>query len=233
MLMGRRREVLEAAAESLRKDGMKTEIFAGDVRDPAAAEAAVKATVDAFGGLDLLVNGAAGNFLCPTEKLSPNGFKTVVDIDLIGTFNMSRAAFETLRRDHRGVILNISATLHYQGTPMQSHVMAAKAGVDALARNLACEWGEHGIRVVTVAPGAIGDTEGMRRLAPGAAEKVASDVPLRRLGRIEDIANAALFLVSDAASYVSGEVLVVDGGQWLVKPPFVPRAVWEQMSAKR
>lgn len=231
MLMGRRLEVLEEACTALRKEGIEANAVQGDVRDAAVCENAVKETVARYGKLNLLLNGAAGNFLCPTEKLSPNGFKTVIDIDLIGTFNMSRAAFETLKAARESLILNISATLHYQGTLMQSHVMAAKAGIDALGRNLACEWGEYGIRVCTIAPGAIGDTEGMRRLAPGLGEKVAKEVPLRRLGKVGDIAQAALFLASPAASYITGEILVVDGGQWLTKPAFVPRDVWEQMAA--
>lgn len=232
MLMGRRAEVLEEACKALRAEGIDARHVAGDVRDYAAAERAINETLSAFHRLDILVNGAAGNFLCPTDKLSPNGFKTVIEIDLLGTFNMSRAAYETLKKQREGVILNVSATLHYQGTPMQSHVMAAKAGIDALARNLACEWGEHGIRVVTVAPGPIGDTEGMRRLAPlGADKQLVREIPLRRLGTIQDIAYASVYLVSEAASYVTGEVLVVDGGQWLVKPPFVTRQMWEQFSA--
>jgi 2,4-dienoyl-CoA reductase [(3E)-enoyl-CoA-producing], peroxisomal len=234
MLMGRRAGVLDDACHRLAALGIAAGACAGDVREAAAAERAVARTVERFGRLDILLNGAAGNFLCPTEKLSSNGFKTVVDIDLMGTFNMSRAAFEALAGSGDGVILNISATLHYQGTPMQAHVMAAKAGIDALSRNLACEWGERGIRVVTIAPGAIGDTEGMRRLAPkGAGEQLADAVPLRRLGRIEDIAHAAVFLVSEAAAYITGEVLVVDGGYWLVKPPFISRAAWERLAAER
>ena len=231
MLMGRRGEVLDAACATLKKEGIDARPVQGDVRDPDACANAVKQTVQEFGRLNLLLNGAAGNFLCPTEKLSPNGFKTVIDIDLNGTFNMSRAAFDALKAARQSLILNISATLHYQGTIMQAHVMAAKAGIDALGRNLACEWGEHGIRVCTIAPGAIGDTEGMRRLAPGADAKIAADVPLRRLGTIDDIAMAALFLASPAASYVTGEVLVVDGGQWLFKPAFISRGAWEQMAA--
>ena len=232
MLMGRRLDVVESSAAELRKAGVDCHAIQGDVRDPAACEAAVKATVERYGALNLLLNGAAGNFLCPTEKLSANGFKTVIDIDLLGTFNMTRAAFESLKSAQSSLILNISATLHYQGTLMQSHVMAAKAGIDALGRNLACEWGEYGIRVCTIAPGAIGDTEGMRRLAPLGADKAMKDsVPLKRLGTIDDIAMAAVFLASSAASYITGEILVVDGGQWLSKPAFVPRAAWEQMAA--
>lgn len=233
MLMGRRADVLDQACKALAAEGIDARYVAGDVRDYATAEKAVRETTAAFGRLDILVNGAAGNFLCPTEKLSPNGFKTVIEIDLLGTFNMSRAAFDSLKTQRESVILNVSATLHYQGTPMQSHVMAAKAGIDALARNLACEWGEHGIRVVTVAPGPIGETEGMRRLAPlGADKQIVRDIPLRRFGTIQDIAYASVFLVSEAAAYVTGEVLVVDGGQWLFKPPFVTREMWEQIAAK-
>ncbi len=232
MLMGRRKDVLDQACASLKSLGIQAHSFAGDVRDYKSAEAAVQATLETYGRLNILVNGAAGNFLCPTDALSSNGFKTVIDIDINGTFNMCRASFVELKKGAPSVILNISATLHYQGTPMQAHVMAAKAGIDALARNLACEWGPYGIRVCTIAPGAIDGTEGMRRLAPlGAAEKIASEVPLRRMGSTQDIAHAALFLTSEAASYISGEVLVVDGAQWLVKPTLVTRDMWEKFSA--
>jgi peroxisomal 2,4-dienoyl-CoA reductase len=231
-LMGRRRDVLEDACGKLRALGAKAYAYDGDVRDFAAAEAVVASTLRDCGRLDILVNGAAGNFLCPTDKLSSGGFKAVIDIDLIGTFNMTRAAFTALKAAKASVILNISATLHYQGTLMQSHVMAAKAGIDALGRNLACEWAEHGIRVCGIAPGPIGDTEGMRRLAPlGAAERLTAEIPLRRMGRVQDIAYAAVFLASDAASYITGETLVVDGGQWLAKPGFVSRAQWERLAA--
>ncbi len=133
--------------------------------NPEAVEKAVAQTIEQFGKIDIVVNGAAGNFLCAAEELSPNGFGTVVDIDLKGTFNVCRAAFAQLK-EHRGQILNISATLHYLGTPMQLHVSAAKAGVDALTRNLAVEWGRYGIRVNAIAPGPIEDTEGMKRLVP-------------------------------------------------------------------
>ena len=188
---------------------------AADVRKPDEVEKAIAATVDHFGKIDIVVNGAAGNFLCKPEELSPNGFGTVVDIDLKGTFNVCRAAFEQLKQ-HRGQILNISATLHYLGTPMQLHVSAAKAGVDALTRNLAVEWGRYGIRVNAIAPGPIGDTEGMKRLVPEPIkEKLKQRIPLGRFGMISDIENAAVFLCSDAASYINGAVLVVDGGHWL------------------
>src|SRR5947209_8660150 len=128
---------------------------AADVRKPDEVAGAISATVERFGKIDIVVNGAAGNFLCKADELSPNGFGAVVDIDLKGTFNVCRAAFAELKK-HRGQILNISATLHYLGTPMQLHVSAAKAGVDALTRNLAVEWGHSGIRVNAIAPGPIG-----------------------------------------------------------------------------
>jgi peroxisomal 2,4-dienoyl-CoA reductase len=188
---------------------------AADVRNPDEVEKAIAATIERFGRIDIVVNGAAGNFLCTAEELSPNGFGTVVDIDLKGTFNVCRAAFAELKKN-RGQILNISATLHYLGTPMQLHVSAAKAGVDALTRNLAVEWGRYGIRVNAIAPGPIGDTEGMKRLVPEPIkEKLKQRIPLGRFGLIEDIENAAVFLCSDAASYINGAVIVVDGGHWL------------------
>lgn len=188
---------------------------AADVRNPEEVQRAIAGTVDRFGKIDIVVNGAAGNFLCKADELSPNGFGTVVDIDLKGTFNVCRAAVEQLK-DNRGQILNISATLHYLGTPMQLHVSAAKAGVDALTRNLAVEWGRYGIRVNAIAPGPIEDTEGMKRLVPEPIkEKLRQRVPLGRFGLIKDIEAAAVFLCSDAASYINGAVLVVDGGHWL------------------
>ena len=188
---------------------------AADVRKPEEVEKAIAAAVERFGKIDIVINGAAGNFLCVAEDLSPNGFGTVVDIDLKGTFNVCRAAFDELKK-HRGQILNISATLHYLGTPMQLHVSAAKAGVDALTKNLAVEWGHYGIRVNAIAPGPIADTEGMKRLVPEPIkEKLKRRIPLGRFGLIRDIEQAAVFLCSDGASFINGAILVVDGGQWM------------------
>ncbi|HVS81166.1 MAG TPA: SDR family oxidoreductase [Pyrinomonadaceae bacterium] len=194
--------------------------LAADVRKPEEVEKAIAATVERFGKIDIVINGAAGNFLCAAEELSPNGFGTVVDIDLKGTFNVCRAAFDELKKN-RGQILNISATLHYLGTPMQLHVSAAKAGVDALTKNLAVEWGRYGIRVNAIAPGPIEDTEGMQRLVPEPIkEELKKRIPLGRFGLIKDIENAAVFLCSDAASYINGAVIVVDGGHWLAAGRF-------------
>ncbi|MDT5061091.1 MAG: hypothetical protein QOH63_1550 [Acidobacteriota bacterium] len=216
-LVSRKMEHLEPAVEKIRAGGGEAFAVAADVRNMEEVERAVAATVENFGKLDIVINGAAGNFLCPAEELSPNGFGTVIDIDLKGTFNVCRASFAELKKE-RGQILNISATLHYTGTPLQLHVSAAKAGVDALTRQLAVEWGRYGIRVNAIAPGPIEDTEGMARLVPAEVkEKLRRGVPLGRFGRIKDIEQAALFICSDAASFINGTILVVDGGQWLSK----------------
>ncbi len=214
-LVSRKLEHLEPAAAAINEAGGKALAVVADVRNFEDVEKAVAATIEHFGKIDVVVNGAAGNFLCAAEQLSPNAFGTVVDIDLKGTFNVCRATFEQLKQN-RGQILNISATLHYLGTPMQLHVSAAKAGVDALTRNLAVEWGRYGIRVNGIAPGPIEDTEGMKRLVPEPVkERLKKNIPLGRFGRIADIEHAAVFFCSDAASFINGAVLVVDGGQWL------------------
>jgi len=214
-LVSRKLEHLEPAAQAINENGGRAVPVVADVRSPEEVERAISTTIEHFGKIDIVVNGAAGNFLCKAEELSPNGFGTVVDIDLKGTFNVCRAAFAQLK-EHRGQILNISATLHYLGTPMQLHVSAAKAGVDALTRNLAVEWGRYGIRVNGIAPGPIEDTEGMSRLVPEPIkDRIRKNIPLGRFGRIADIERAALFLCSDAASFINGAILVVDGGLWL------------------
>ena len=214
-LVSRKMDHLQPAAEAINQGGGKALAVAADVRQPEEVEKAIAQTVERFGKIDIVVNGAAGNFLCKAEELSPNGFGTVVDIDTKGTFNVCRGAFAQLQ-EHRGQILNISATLHYLGTPMQIHVSAAKAGVDALTRNLAVEWGRYGIRVNGIAPGPIEDTEGMKRLVPEPIkERLLKGIPLGRFGRIADIEKAAVFLCSDAASFINGVTLVVDGGHWL------------------
>ncbi len=220
-IVSRKQDVLDATAAAIGAEtGRHPLAIAADVRDPDAIGRAVAATVERFGKLDTLVNGAAGNFLAPAAGLSANGFRTVVDIDLNGTFNASRAAFEPLQHSKDALILNITATLHYHGTPLQIHASAAKAGVDAITKNLAVEWGRFGIRVCGIAPGPIGDTEGMRRLAPGdLSTKMTSAIPAGRFGAIDEIAAAAVFLRSPAAAYITGHTLVVDGGHCVATPP--------------
>ncbi|CAN5573981.1 SDR family oxidoreductase [soil metagenome] len=219
-ITSRKIENLEAMKSVIESNGGECFAVAADVRDFDAVQNAIAQTVEKFGKIDIAVNGAAGNFLCKANELSPNGFGTVVDIDTKGTFNVCRAVFEELKKTN-GQILNISATLHYLATPMQIHVSAAKAGVDAITRNLSVEWGKFGIRVNGIAPGPIEDTEGMKRLLlPELKDKLTRKIPLQRFGKIKDIENAALFLTSDAASYINGVTLVVDGGQWLLGTSF-------------
>ena len=174
-------------------------------------ERAVAATLEQFGRIDIVVNGAAGNFLCLASELSPNGFGTVVDIDLKGTFNVCRAAFEELKK-RRGQILNISATLHYLGTPFQLHVSAAKAGVDALTRNLAVEWGAHGIRVNAIAPGYI-DTDMVAAVPAPVLEKIVAKIPVGRLGQANEIARGVAFFASEDGGFVTGSTMSINGGQ--------------------
>ncbi len=214
-ITSRRLEHLEPAVAELRATGRRAIAAAADVRAPAAVEGVISSTIAELGRLDIVVNGAAGNFVCRAENLSPNGFAAVVDIDLKGTFHVSRAALPHLKA-HGGSVLNISATLQYLGTMGQSHAAAAKAGIDSLTRTLACEWGPYGIRVNGIAPGPVEGTEGVRRLTSEQSRDAAiRDCPLGRMATIDDVANAALYLCSNAASFVNGVTLVVDGGLWL------------------
>jgi peroxisomal 2,4-dienoyl-CoA reductase len=211
----RKQEHLDPTVEELKREGVRALGVAADVRDPAAVDTAIARMVDHLGGIDILINGAAGNFVCLAENLSPNGFGTVVDIDLKGTFNVSRAALPHLRT-RRGNVLNISATLQLLGTIGQSHASAAKAGIDALTRALAAEWGPNGVRVNGLAPGPVEDTEGVRRLTtPAARAMINAQCPLGRMATIDEVASAALFLCSDAAKFITGVTLVIDGGLWL------------------
>ncbi len=212
-ICGRTLDKLEKAKAELEEIGAAVSISVADVRDYDALEAALARTEAECSSIDCLVCGAAGNFLAPAEALSPNGFKAVVDIDLLGSFNAARAGFEQLRQT-RGNIIFISAGQAFVPYYAQAHVGAAKAGIDNLMQNLALEWGRYGIRSNSIAPGPIDGTEGMKRLAPGnVKDRIADAVPLRRLGSVEDIAGAAVFLASPLASFVTGTRLVVDGGQ--------------------
>jgi len=216
-LIGRTKQTLDDAAAEIRKSGGTASGHPADVRDYDAVAGAIKAAREQHGEIDLVVCGAAGNFPAPVLGMSANGFKSVVDIDLLGTFNTCRAAFEHLRRPGASII-NISAMQAFTPMAMQAHVCAAKAGVDMLTKCLSIEWGPQGVRVNSIAPGAVDDTEGMKRLAPTPEirKHFTRTVPLGRFATKDEIADLALFLSSDAAAFITGAIVVCDGGQSLV-----------------
>jgi peroxisomal 2,4-dienoyl-CoA reductase len=211
-IASRKQENLEAATSELAADGIDCMWVACDIREPEQVEEAVRAILARHEKLDILVNNAAGNFPAPIAGLSYNGFKAVIDIDLRGTFNVTKAVFEAALKHSGGHIVNISAPFERMGPALQAHAAAAKAGIDSLTRTCAVEFGPYGIRVNAVAPGAVGGTEGMARLGEAlAGEAGPRACPLGYVGSKQDIANAVLFLVSEAASYLSGQVICVDG----------------------
>jgi NAD(P)-dependent dehydrogenase (short-subunit alcohol dehydrogenase family) len=209
---------LAAGLGALREDGARAAAFPCDVRDVHAVRRTVAAVEAELGPLSLVVNNAAGNFVRPAEALPEKAFATVVDIVLNGTFNVSRAAARAMIAAGRpGAILNVVATYAWTGGPGTVHSACAKAGVLAMTRTLAVEWARHGIRVVAIAPGAF-DSEGAAdRLwpSPELEARVRAAVPLRRFARRDEVAGAAAWLLSDAAAYVTGECLTIDGGAWL------------------
>lgn len=215
-VLSRSRERVAGAEETLRGYGGEAAGHVADVRDYPAVEAALAERAAAWGPIDVLVSGAAGNFLAPAVGLSANAFKTVVDIDLLGTFNVFRAAWAHVRKPGAS-LLAITAGQGKRPAMFQAHACAAKAGVDLLTRTLAMEWGPAGVRVNAISPGPIGDTEGMARLAPGedATARVKARVPLRDYGARRDIADMAVFLSSRNARYVTGAIMDVDGGSSL------------------
>jgi NAD(P)-dependent dehydrogenase (short-subunit alcohol dehydrogenase family) len=223
---GRDEAKLNAAVDGLSRHG-QARGYAADVRDFAALQKALESAAEAFGGgLDILVCGAAGNFPAPAMAMSSNGFRSVMEIDVLGTFHACRAAFELLRKPGASV-LSISAPQGSVPFALQAHVCAAKAGVDMLTRTLAIEWGGAGVRVNAISPGPIEDTEGMKRLAGSdeAKRALCEALPLGRFGQKQEIADLALFLCSDAARYITGAIVPCDGGQTLVGSGLVLQAI--------
>jgi NAD(P)-dependent dehydrogenase (short-subunit alcohol dehydrogenase family) len=214
-LVGRTQAKLDDAVSGIRSAGGEAAGFAVDVRDYTALEQAVRQTSERFGEIDILLCGAAGNFVAPAIGMSANGFKAVIDIDLLGTFNTCRAAHEHLRKPGASVVA-ISATHAFRPIAWQSHVCAGKAGIDILIKTLAIEWGPE-VRLNVVTPGPVADTEGMRRLSPTEEikQRLTNAIPMKRFATKDEIADLALFLCSDAAAYITGAVFVCDGGQSL------------------
>ncbi|KAH8724228.1 peroxisomal 2,4-dienoyl-CoA reductase-like protein SPS19 [Phaeosphaeriaceae sp. PMI808] len=232
-IIGRNVEKTENMAKDIataRKGAKVLGLGAVDVRRPELLQQAADRCVKELGSIDFVIAGAAGNFLASIDQISPNALKSVIDIDVLGSYNTVKATLPYLvesAKKHRtdgktlpangtgGRIIFVSATLHYSGTPLQSHVSVAKAGVDAMAMALAIEQGPRGITSNVIAPGPIADTEGMDRLGKKDNERNSMKaVPLGRFGTVKEIADATVYLFSDTGNFVNGETLVVDGGQW-------------------
>lgn len=234
VIASRKQVHLDAARADIASRGGKVTVVPMDVRDPAQVKATVDGIAQQLGRIDMLVNNAAGNFYAPSATLSPNAWKSVVEIDLYGTFYCSQAVYPIMAAQGGGRIVSTSMTLHYRGWPMMAHATAAKAGVDALTRTLAMEWAPQRIRVNAIAPGPI-PTDGVRKAFTPPAESGVPDlfaaadermaayakkgIPLGRWGSPRDIANMVAFLASPAGDWITGSIFVIDGGEWLAKSP--------------
>lgn len=219
-VFSRSQDNVDAAVAGLKDLGAEADGISVDVRQYDQVEDAMTRCADMFGPIDFLVSGAAGNFMSKAEKISSNGFRAVMEIDVLGTHHVMHAAFPHLRKPG-ACILNISAPQGSVAMVGQSHVCAAKAGIDMLTRSHALEWGTYGIRVNSVSPGPIADTEGQRRLAPdpaAVAERV-NAIPLGRMGTLDDVSELCAFLCSEKAAYITGTVIPVDGGTTLNPTP--------------
>lgn len=241
IITSRKQDVLDSTAIELRETGAQVLPIACDVRKPLEVQNVVDETINKFGGIDILVNNAAGNFISPTEMLSPGGFKVIVDIVLNGTFNFTQAVGKEMIKAKSGTILNIVTTYAWTGSGYVVPSAAAKAGVLAITRSLAVEWAKYGIRHVAIAPGPFPTKGAWKRLAPpglGIEKKMKERIPLKRFGEHIELANLAAYLVSDGASYINGDVITIDGGEWLKgagqfnELEKVPKLVWKAISKK-
>ncbi|MEM9438506.1 MAG: SDR family oxidoreductase [Pseudomonadota bacterium] len=229
----RSQEKVDDTLEALKAKGAAA--VAGAAFDVRSAEDVAKGLAsfhDAFGDFDVLVSGAAGNFPALTSEMSINAFRAVVEIDLMGTVHVMKAAYKLLKRPGASVI-NVSAPQSYLPYEGQAHVCAAKAGVDQITRTLSMEWGGEGIRVNSVVPGYIAETEGVSRMMPNedAVDRALASIPAGRLGDKRDVANACLFLGSDMASYISGSLIVVDGAVYQRGSGIVGQEIGEMLRA--
>ena len=242
VITSRRQNVIDETAKNLRELGGKVLAISCDVRDAEQVESMVEQTVSEFGTIDILLNNAAGNFISPTENLSSNAFRTIVDIVLNGTFHCTQSVGKVMRKNKSGVILNIVTTYAWTGSGYVVPSACAKAGVLAMTRSLAVEWAKYGIRTAAIAPGPFPTKGAWSRLAPpglGIEKKMKERIPLKRVGEHIELANLATYLISDQAAYINGEVVTIDGGEWLKgagemnELEKIPKAAWKLLQMKR
>jgi NAD(P)-dependent dehydrogenase (short-subunit alcohol dehydrogenase family) len=224
IVIGSRNSVnLESGTHELHHAGLDPLAVQVDVRNPGQVDELVERTIRHFGHIDILVNNAAGNFICRAEELSPNGWKAVIDIVLNGSFYCSRAVGRhMIARGRGGSIVSILANYVWTGSAGTVHSAAAKAGVMSMTQTLAAEWAEHRIRVNAVAPGAVESPGAAKQLwdTPEAIQRITDMVPLKRWAKPAEIADAVAFLVAPGTGYITGEILTVDGGAWLGRGTF-------------
>ena len=243
VLTSRRQEVLDEAARDINdKTGAEILTVSTDIRHSDQATEMVKKAMDKFGKIDCLLNNAAGNFISPTENLSENAFRTIIDIVLVGTFNCTQAAGKAMRDSGGGVILNIVTTYAFTGSGYVVPSACAKSGVLAMTRSLAVEWAKYGIRTNAIAPGPFPTKGAWKRLVPpglNIEKKMMERVPLKRFGEHDELANLASYLMADESAYMNGEVITMDGGEWLKGAgqfnalEKMPNLAWKAMALAR
>ena len=243
VISGRRKEKLEDTADEFSKLGIDVLTCPGDVRKLEDVELMTSQTLDRFGTIDCLLNNAAGNFISPTEMLSPNAFKVVIDIVLMGTWNCTSTIGKEMIKNKKGNVLSIVTTYAWTGSPYVVPSAAAKAGVLAMTRSLAVEWGKHNIRFNAIAPGPFPTKGAWSRLMPPGFEDfedgMKNKIPMKRFGERHELENLASYLMSDGSAYINGEVVTIDGGEWLAgaaefsQLTKIPDSMWKAMAERR
>ena len=242
VIASRRKDVIADTTSQIRKTSKECLGLQCDVRDMDQVDNMIKNSLNKFGKIDILINNAAGNFISPTEMLSPGGFKAVVDIVLTGTFNCTLAVGKEMIKQKSGNILNIVTTYAWTGSGYVVPSASAKAGVLAMTRSLAVEWAKYNIRTNAIAPGPFITKGAWKRLAPpgfNIKKKLKNRIPLKRFGEHIELANLATYLISEQSGYINGEVVTIDGGEWLKGAgqfndlDKLPKALWKTMKKMR